>query len=41
MNAALSDPETEPEAGFWAWFALGVLMFCWLAEASMCAMRGF
>ena len=23
------------------WFAIGVLVFCWLAEASMCAERGF
>ncbi len=33
--------EDEPDSGFWAWFALGVLVFCWIAEASMCAMRGF
>jgi hypothetical protein len=26
---------------FWVWFALGVLMFCWIAEATMCAERGF
>ncbi len=26
---------------FWVWFALGVLMFCWVAEATMCAERGF
>ena len=26
---------------FWVWFALGVLMFCWMAEATMCAERGF
>ncbi len=26
---------------FWPWFGLGVLMFCWIAEASMCAARGF
>ena len=26
---------------FWVWFALGVLLFCWLAEATMCAERGF
>jgi len=26
---------------FWHWFALGVLAFCWIAEASMCAERGF
>jgi hypothetical protein len=36
-------PETGEEAhtSFWPWFALGVLLFCWIAEASMCAERGF
>jgi len=38
-------PETAREEGeqsvFWVWFALGVLMFCWIAEATMCAERGF
>jgi len=33
--------EDEPESIFWVWFALGVLMFCWIAEATMCAQRGF
>ena len=36
----------QPEAGdatqtFWLWFAVGVLLFCWIAEATMCAVRGF
>jgi hypothetical protein len=26
---------------FWPWFGLAVLAFCWIAEASMCAARGF
>ena len=25
----------------WHWFAVGVLIFCWTAEATMCALRGF
>lgn len=29
------------EQRFWQWFAAGVLLFCWIAEASMCAARGF
>jgi hypothetical protein len=33
--------EDEPLQRFWQWFALGVLAFCWVAEASMCALRGF
>jgi hypothetical protein len=35
---------SEKEDGqsiFWVWFALGVLIFCWIAEATMCAERGF
>jgi hypothetical protein len=26
---------------FWQWFAVGVLVFCWVAEATLCAQRGF
>ena len=26
---------------FWLWFALATLVFCWIAEATMCAERGF
>jgi hypothetical protein len=26
---------------FWQWFAVGVLLFCWIAEATLCAARGF
>jgi len=36
-----SSTDAEPQSAFWAWFALGVLMFCWIAEATMCAERGF
>jgi hypothetical protein len=25
----------------WAWIAVGVLLLCWIAEASLCAARGF
>ena len=28
-------------ATFWQWFALAVLLFAWVAEATMCADRGF
>lgn len=30
-----------PAQKFWLWFALGALLFCWIAEATMCAERGF
>ena len=26
---------------FWSWFALVALAFCWIAEATLCAERGF
>jgi hypothetical protein len=53
MSAVPADAMREPldkdrEAGtdsplqkFWHWFALGALVFCWIAEATMCADRGF
>jgi hypothetical protein len=25
----------------WQWLAVGVLVVCWVAEASLCAARGF
>jgi len=31
----------ESTATFWHWFALAVLLFAWIAEATMCADRGF
>jgi hypothetical protein len=41
MNAAprLPEPATEDRSDqtFWQWFAIGVLVFCWLAEATMYA----
>jgi hypothetical protein len=36
-----SAPADESQSSFWHWFALAVLLFCWIAEASMCADRGF
>jgi len=33
--------QEEDQSIFWVWFALGVLIFCWIAEATMCAERGF
>jgi hypothetical protein len=26
---------------FWQWFALCILAACWIAESTMCALRGF
>jgi hypothetical protein len=33
--------ENDSEATFWHWFALAALLFAWIAEATMCAERGF
>ena len=47
MNVATRPAAEEPARDdapiqrFWQWFALGVLVFCWIAEATMCAERGF
>jgi len=40
-SARNSAPEEESQSSFWHWFAIAVLLFCWIAEASMCADRGF
>jgi len=36
-----SDEKDDSLAAFWQWFALAVLLFAWIAEATMCADRGF
>lgn len=36
-----NEPESDSQATFWHWFALAVLLFAWIAEATMCADRGF
>jgi hypothetical protein len=30
-----SRPDEKPVAAFWQWIALGVLILCWVAEASL------
>jgi len=32
---------SEQEQTLWQWFAVGVLLFCWIGEATLCAERGF
>lgn len=34
-------PEEPSQPVFWHWFALAVLLCAWIAEATMCAERGF
>jgi hypothetical protein len=36
-----STEETDSQATFWHWFAIAALLFAWIAEATMCAERGF
>jgi len=36
-----SSTESRSEQVFWQWFAVGVLIFCWITEATLCAERGF
>lgn len=42
-NASAEQREDADTAGrrFWPWFAVAALLFCWIAEATMCAERGF
>ena len=40
-SADESDDANDSLATFWQWFALAVLLFAWVAEATMCADRGF
>ena len=30
----------ESRAGWWQWLAIGVLLACWLAEATLCTGQG-
>ncbi len=34
---APADEDEQSAESFWQWFALIVLLACWLAEASMCS----
>jgi hypothetical protein len=36
-----SASEQDSASTFWHWFALAVLLLAWIAEATMCAERGF
>jgi hypothetical protein len=38
---ATNEASEDPVQTLWHWFAVGLLLFCWIAEASMCADRGF
>jgi hypothetical protein len=40
-RAAQSRDDERAMQTFWPWLAVGVLVFCWVAEATLCAQRGF
>jgi hypothetical protein len=42
-EAEAAGPEAEQEArgGTWQWLFIGILLACWLAEATLCAARGY
>jgi hypothetical protein len=42
-NPESRDPDEcdSQSSAFWHWFALAALLFAWIAEATMCAERGF
>jgi hypothetical protein len=40
-EAATAGAEQETRAGIWQWLFFGVLLACWLAEATLCAASGY
>ena len=39
-NLSQQAQEEGSRAGWWQWLAIGVLLACWLAEATLCAGQG-
>jgi len=35
------DAEQEARAGLYQWLLIGILLACWLAEATLCAATGY
>lgn len=35
------DDDGDRIQSLWQWIAVGTLLFCWIAEASLCGQRGF
>ena len=40
-KTAQTGAEKESRAGIWQWLFIGVLLACWLAEATLCAASGY
>jgi hypothetical protein len=41
MNGDDEGSSMQDSRAQWPWLAVAVLLFCWIAEASLCAARGF
>jgi hypothetical protein len=42
MNSRVAGDEPRASSQpLWGWVAVGILVICWIAEATMCAARGF
>jgi len=40
-DAASPQPREESHSSAWQWLFIGVLLACWLAEATLCAGSGY
>jgi len=40
-DAAPPQPREESHSSAWQWLFIGVLLACWLAEATLCAGSGY
>ena len=40
-NREASGPREEGRSSAWQWLFIGVLLACWLAEATLCAGSGY
>ena len=40
-STAHTDAEQETRTGKWQWLFIGILLACWLAEATLCAATGY
>ena len=38
---APADAEQDTHTGIWQWLFIGILLACWLAEATLCAATGY
>jgi hypothetical protein len=41
MSSRVDEEPRESTQSLWGWVAVGILVICWIAEAALCAARGF